>query len=198
VTGIPAPRAPHGETAQGLRDAQLSLMCSSGSRAIARDPDRALDSAAHLAALRRLALRARGAGCGHAGAARHVARRQALILPANEESVDARSRDFSSDPLVRSSERGVSLMLAKAMRRFIKWALSAGGTCPSMRKVVAVFGVGTGSYSSRIHTRLPRHDVPLWQLSLRRGRRIPHRVRDAPVHISFGHTPADRSRPALA
>jgi tRNA pseudouridine55 synthase len=91
-------------------DLRLLVVCSSGTyvRAIARDLGRALDSAAHLAALRRLAvgalevrdavtpeqLRARGPDA------------KALILPANEEllTLDPRFLARSAGTIVGAGE----------------------------------------------------------------------------------------------
>jgi len=56
-------------------------------------------------------------------------------------------------------------MLAKAIERFIKWALSAWRDLSLDAKVVAVFGVGNWFLLFANHTTVAAtHDVPLWQL----------------------------------
>jgi hypothetical protein len=56
-------------------------------------------------------------------------------------------------------------MLAKALERFTKWALSAWRELSLDAKVVAVFGVGNWLLLFANHTTVAAtHDVPLWQL----------------------------------
>src|SRR5207247_1810846 len=60
---------------------------------------------------------------------------------------------------------GESLMLAKALERSIKWALSAWRDLSLDAKVVAVFGVGNWLLLFANHTTVAAtRDVPLWQL----------------------------------
>src|SRR5207247_5369588 len=60
---------------------------------------------------------------------------------------------------------GESLMLAKALERSIKWALSAWRDLSLDAKVVAAFGVGNWFLLFANHTTVAAtRDVPLWQL----------------------------------
>jgi len=56
-------------------------------------------------------------------------------------------------------------MLAKALERFTKWALSAWRDLSLDARVVALFGVGNWFLLFANHTTVAAtHDVPLWQL----------------------------------
>jgi len=91
-------------------DLRLLVVCSSGTyvRAIARDLGRALDSAAHLAALRRLAVGA--LEVGDAVTPEQLRARgpdaRALVLPANEEllTLDPRFLERSAGTIVGAGE----------------------------------------------------------------------------------------------